>query len=206
MTTADAPVEALADGRHRRREANREAVVEALLAFYREGRLTPSTDEIAERAGISARSLFRYFDDADVMCRTAIARQQEHLGPLFDHGASPAQPLGERIERFVAGRVRLLAEMGEVGRLARARSIEQPLLAVEIHRIRAVLRQQVADLFRAELGERRPPDRAATLAALDVATSWEAYDLLRTDQELALAAAARATALAVRRLLEAGEA
>jgi AcrR family transcriptional regulator len=199
MTTADAPV----DGRHRRREANRDAVVEALLAFYREGRLTPSTDEIAERAGISARSLFRYFDDADAMARTAIARQQEHLGPLFDHGASPDQDLGERIDRFVAGRVRLLAEMGEVGRLARARSIEQPLLSVEITRIRAVLRQQVAVLFEAELQPRPAADRATTLAALDVATSWEAYDLLRRDQELPQATAARTMATAVARLLQA---
>jgi TetR/AcrR family transcriptional regulator of autoinduction and epiphytic fitness len=201
MTSADAP----ADGRHRRREANRDAVVEALLAFYREGRLMPSSDEIAERAGISARSLFRYFDDADAMARTAIARQQEHLAPLFDHGARPDQPLGERIDRFVAGRTRLLAEMGEVGRLARARSIEQPLLAVEISRIRALLRQQVADLFRAELERRPGADGTATLAALDVATSWEAYDLLRTDQELSMPAAVGAMSTAVRRLLEAGE-
>ncbi len=205
MTTADVPVEAAGDGRHRRREANREAVVEALLGLYREGRLTPSTDEIAERAGISARSLFRYFDDADVMCRTAIARQQQHLGPLFDHGASPEQPLGERVDRFVAGRVRLLAEMGEVGRLARARSIEQPLLAVELDRIRAVLRQQPVDLFAAELDERSRSDRAATVAALDVATSWEAYDLLRGDQRLSSVAATRTMALAVRRLLEVRE-
>lgn len=201
MTTASAP----ADGRHRRREANREAVVEALLAFYREGRLTPSTDEVAERAGISARSLFRYFDDVDAMTRTAIARQQEHLAPLFDHGARVDQPLSERVEAFVAGRHRLLAEMGEVGRLARARSIEQPLLAVEITRIRAVLRQQVAELFEAELRGRSRADRATTLAALDVAVSWEAHDLLSNDQELPPEAVARVMVSTVARLLQ-GEA
>lgn len=199
MTIADAPV----DGRHRRREANREAVVEALLAFYREGRLTPSTDEVADRAGISARSLFRYFDDVDAMTRTAIARQQEHLAPLFAHGATVDQPLAERIQAFVAGRLRLLAEMGEVGRLARARSIEQPLLAVEITRIRAELRQQVADLFEPELRNRGDADRAATVAALDVAVSWEAHDLLGNDQELPPAAVAKVMATAVTRLLQA---
>jgi TetR/AcrR family transcriptional regulator, regulator of autoinduction and epiphytic fitness len=199
MTTADVPV----DGRHRRREANRDAVVEALLAFYREGRLTPSTGEIAERAGISARSLFRYFDDSDAMTRTAIARQQEHLAPLYDHGADPQLPLPERIERFVAGRTRLLAEMGEVGRLARGRSIEQPLLAVEIRRIRSVLRQQVASLFDEELRACPSADRAATLSALDVAASWEVYDLLRNDQGLSAAAAARTMAISVARLLQA---
>lgn len=198
MTTAEAPV----DGRHRRREANREAVVEALLAFYREGRFAPSTDEVAERAGISARSLFRYFDDVDAMTRTAIARQQEHLAPLFDHGARADQPVHERIEAFVAGRLRLLAEMGEVGRLARARSIEQPLLAVEITRIRTELRQQVADLFEAELGCGDRTDRAITVAAIDVAVSWEAHDLLTNDQELPPAAVARVMATSAARLLQ----
>ena len=143
MSTADVA----ADGRHLRRQANRDAVVEALLDLYREGRLAPSTEEIAARAGISARSLFRYFDDADAMVRTAIARQQERLAPLYEHDASPEQPVGERIERFVVARAHLLAEMGDVGRLARARSIEQPLLAVELSRIRSVLRTQVAELF-----------------------------------------------------------
>ena len=45
------------DGRHLRRERNREAVVEALLEFYREGNLQPSATEVAERAGSSARSV-----------------------------------------------------------------------------------------------------------------------------------------------------
>lgn len=198
MPTVDTPL----DGRHRRREANREAVVEALLQLYREGRLVPSSEEIAERAGISARSLFRYFDDADAMVRTAIARQQQHLAPLFEHDATPAQPLAERIQRFVASRTRLLAEMGSVGRLARARSIAQPLLEVELERIRSALRAQLAELFAEELARREARDARVTLAALDVATSWEAYDLLRNDQGLSAAEAEGAIATAVRRMLQ----
>jgi AcrR family transcriptional regulator len=197
MTSVDTQL----DGRHRRREANREAVVEALLQLYREGRLVPSSEEIAERAGISARSLFRYFDDADAMVRTAIVRQQEHLAPLFEHDATPAQPLPERIQRFVASRTRLLTEMGNVGRLARARSVEQPLLVVELERIRSVLREQLAELFAEELARREARDARVTLAALDVATSWEAYDLLR-NQGLSADDAQDAIATAVRRMLQ----
>ena len=74
----------LTDGRNQRRDRNREAVVRALLELYREGNLGPSADEIAARAGISARSLFRYFDDVDTLVRAAIARQQQHLAPLYE--------------------------------------------------------------------------------------------------------------------------
>ncbi len=189
------------DGRHRRREVNIDAVVEALLGLYREGKLRPSTDEIAARAGISPRSLFRYFADSDTLVRTAIARQQAHLEPFYEHGADPGQALHERIERFVTGRSRLLEEMGNVGRVARARSIDQPLLAKELERIRAALRQQVAELFAPELQALSRRERALALAALDVATSWEAWDLLRRDQDLSRQASADAMAMTVEGIL-----
>ena len=44
------------DGRHLRRQRNRDAVVAALLELYGEGNLDPTTDEVAQRSGLSARS------------------------------------------------------------------------------------------------------------------------------------------------------
>lgn len=197
MTTTD---EAL-DGRRLRRDRNRDAVVEALLELYREGNLTPSTDEIAERAGISARSLFRYFDDVDALVRTAVARQQEHLAPLYALSAHPDQPFDERVERFVADRTRLLDAMGPVGQLARSIAPRQPHVAAELGRIRAVLRGQLVEVFGAELAHVRAIDHDALLAALDVACSWEARHLLRHDQRLGKAVAARVMAVSIHRLL-----
>lgn len=195
------PIDEAADGRRLRRDRNREAVVEALLELYREGNLTPSTDEIAERAGISARSLFRYFEDVDALVRTAVARQQEHLAPLFEVTARPDQPLGDRVDRFVADRMRLLDAMGPVGQLARSIAPRQPQVAAELGRIRAVLRGQVVEVFGPELRHVPADDHDAVLAALDVACSWEARHLLRQDQRLGKAAAARVMALSVHRLL-----
>jgi AcrR family transcriptional regulator len=200
------PANPSVDGRRLRRDRNRETVVEALLELYREGNLSPSTDDIAARAGISARSVFRYFDDTDALVRTAVARQQEHLAPLYELTASADQPRAERIERFCADRLRLLEAMGPVGQLARSVGVRQPVVAQELGRIRAVLRSQVADLFADALSEVDPGERASVLAALDVATSWEAHHLLRTDQRLSRPATQRAMATAVRRLLASGEA
>lgn len=197
MTTTDATL----DGRRLRRDRNREAVVQALLGLYREGNLTPSTDEIAERAGISARSLFRYFDDLDALVRTAVARQQEHLAPLFEVSARPTQPLGERVDRFVADRTRLLDAMGPVGQLARSIAPRQPQVAAELGRIRAVLRGQVVEVFGPELALVAADEHDEVLAALDVACSWEARHLLRQDQRLGKAAAARVMVLSIHRLL-----
>jgi AcrR family transcriptional regulator len=197
MTTTDDAV----DGRRLRRDRNREAVVQALLELYRAGNLTPSTDEIAQRAGISARSLFRYFEDVDTLVRTAVERQQEHLATFYEVSARPDQPLEERIERFVTDRARLLDAMGPVGQLARSIAPRQPRVAAELGRIRAVLRSQLVDVFGTELAEVPAGERDVVLASLDVACSWEARQLLRQDQRLGKAAAARATALAIHRLL-----
>jgi AcrR family transcriptional regulator len=197
MTATETPT----DGRRLRRDRNREAVVAALLELYREGDIAPSTEEIAARAGISARSLFRYFDDSDALVRTAIARQQEHLAPLYALEIDPTAARDDRIAGFVAGRVRLLEEMGSVGRVARNLAAKQPRLAEELGRIRAVLRGQVADLFAAELASRSDADAVATLAAIDVLTSWESYHLLREDQGLSAATAAAVITTGLHRLL-----
>lgn len=197
MSSTDART---ADGRNLRRDRNRQAVVAALLELYREGDLRPSSDAIAARAGISARSLFRYFDDIDALVMTAIEQQQAHLQPLYAVPVGPQDPLGPRVERFVEARVRLLEAMGPVGRVARSHAIDRPALDAELRRIRAVLRDQVAAVFAPELAE-RAGDGDATLAALDVALSWETYHLLRDDQRRNRPDATAVMVLAVRRLL-----
>lgn len=200
-----APAEGRSDGRHARRERNRDAVVTALMGLYREGVSAPSSEQIADRAGVSARSVFRYFDDGDDLAREAIARQQQHLAPLWDHAVDPALPLGERIVAFVAARVRLLDGMGEVGRVARIQAARQPLVHAELARVRRGLRARTAEVFAAELDPLAPAERTALLAAIDALTSWEAHDLMTTDQELAPAEVQASLALALRRLLAPGE-
>ncbi|HEY8057438.1 MAG TPA: hypothetical protein VID94_01740, partial [Acidimicrobiales bacterium] len=72
------------DGRRARREQNVDAVVDAMLDLLGEGRLTPGAAAVAERSGVSLRSVFRYFDDMDSLTERAIARQMERAAPLFD--------------------------------------------------------------------------------------------------------------------------
>ena len=201
MTTRQAAAVAPPDGRTLRRDRNRDAVVTALLGLYREGNLGASADEIAERAGISARSLFRYFDDTEALIRTAIARQQQHLAPLYALDVPAHEPLAERVDRFVAARVRLLEGMGEVGRVARAVAVRQPLVMAELARIRGVLRRQFAATFAAELDALPAGEGRSALAAADVVTSWESFDLMRNDQGLCRDDAAAAMASGLLRLL-----
>jgi AcrR family transcriptional regulator len=192
---------AVTDGRNLRRDRNRGAVVDALLALYREGVLAPGAEAIAARAGISVRSLYRYFDDVPALVRTAIAHQQQRLAPLYALDIPAGLPFDERAQLFVSARVRLLDAMGAVGRLARSVAANQPLVLGELTRIRRTLRDQLAETFAPELDRMSPSHRQAAMAAADVVCSWESYDLMCHDQGLAPAEAAEAIRAALLALL-----
>lgn len=171
------------DGRRARRDRNRLAVVDAMLTLYAEGNLDPSSDEIAERAGLSPRSLFRYFDDLDDLVRVAISRQHERVMPVAQLDVSTAAPTAERIQRLVAQRLRLFDAIASVGVVSRLRAPFQPLIADELAISRSLLRRQVELLFAPELAARRAAVVHA-VAAIDVLTSFESIQLLRDDQQL----------------------
>lgn len=187
------------DGRRLRREQNRQAVVEALIELYGEGRFDPSAAEIAERAGLSPRSLFRYFDDSDDLTRAAIEEHHRLARPLVGIDADPSDPLEHRIEALVAARLRLWTTVEPSARVVRMRAPERGLLARELRRNRRMFRDQVAELFAAELAE-----RPTALAAADVLCSFESVDLLLHDQRLSRRQAARTLTDALRALLSPG--
>lgn len=181
------------DGRRLRRDRNRMAVVDALLDLYGESNLRPSTAEIAGRAGLSHRSLFRYFDDFDDLCREAIWRAEQRARPLIPIGIDRAAPLTDRIDALVSQRLRLFGALGPVALVSRLNAPFAHVLAAELTKNRAFLRAQLADLFAPELhppAEASPPEDAdagsgaAVLAAADVLCSFESFHLLSRDQHL----------------------
>jgi len=170
------------DGRRHRRRRNRDTVVDALLDLYRDGNLRPSSCEIAERAGLSPRSLFRYFDDVDDLVRAAVSRQLERTKPLLPIDAPTGAPRRRRIDAVVAQRFRLFAEVAPVARVARLQAPFHPVLATELTRHRSYLRGQLRRTFENELSAMGRAQAAAALAMADVVCSFESYELLCEDQ------------------------
>jgi len=173
-----------ADGRHRRRGRNRDAVVDAMLSLFRDGMLQPSAAEIAARAGLSQRSLFRYFADLDALARLTISRQLQDLVALIPIDTTPDAPRSERVRALASQRVRLYGEAEPVARVSRLRAPFHQVVAEQLDRGRRFLRRQVEELFAAELGSAPHDVAARTIAAIDVMTSFESYQLFRHDQGL----------------------
>ena len=199
---ATRPVEPSADGRRLRRDRNRDAVVRALLSLYNDGNLNPSTEEIAARSGVSARSLFRYFDDVDDLCEAAIDQQQLDVLHLLPIDVSPDAPFATRVEALVRQRGELFETIESVGTVSRVRAPFQLMVADRLTKGRSFLRLQLATLFARELAAM--PDEVATmrLAAADVVASFESWRLLRDDQRFSRPKAAVAMAEAITALFQ----
>ncbi|CAN5535515.1 hypothetical protein BH10ACT2_BH10ACT2_14420 [soil metagenome] len=203
ITTTHVPVaaEPEADGRHARRDRNRLAVVDAMLALYAGGNLDPSSDQIAACAGLSPRSLFRYFDDIDDLVRVAVARHHDRVLPLAELDTATTAPLAERARRLVAQRLRLFDAIASVGTVSRLRAPFQPLIAAELATARGYWRDQLRRLFATELQAQPTATAAHLVAAIDVLTSFESVQLMRDDQKLSNSAIAATLVHAITALL-----
>ena len=58
------------DGRLLRSERSRHLIVEAMIELIDEGVLTPTAQQVAKRANVGIRSVFRHFDDMDSIFET----------------------------------------------------------------------------------------------------------------------------------------
>jgi AcrR family transcriptional regulator len=163
------------DGRTLRRTRNRTAVIVALLEIIREGNFHPGASEIADRAGVSHRSIFRYFDDLDDLVRTSIDHAFEEAGPRAQITQIGEGPLSTRIETFVDGRMALFALVDGTMQLARMRANSIPSIDEGIAEIAELFRTQIAEHFAPELDVFGSDDRPLMVDAILVSTSYDSY-------------------------------
>ena len=140
------------DGRTLRRTRNRTAVITALLDMIREGDLHPGAAEIAERAGVSHRSIFRYFDDLDDLVRTAIDQAFQDAEPLSRITDIGRGTLEDRVRVYVDERLALYDYVNGPMQVARMRASSIPSIDEEIAVVAEAFRAQIAEHFATELG------------------------------------------------------
>jgi AcrR family transcriptional regulator len=165
------------DGRTLRRSRNRDAVIDALLELVREGRLNPGAAQIAERAGVSHRSVFRYFDDLNDLVRTAIRQDFLAAEPLLEIPAIGGRTLEERAINFVKARVTLYDRVRWTVLLARMRSGSIPDLEEEQVTVAMFKRVQIAEQFADELDNLPQSASVSIVDACLVLTSFDSFDI-----------------------------
>ena len=171
-----------ADGRRLRAERNRDAVVQAVLSIIKEqgGGPLPGAGEVAARAAVSERTVFRHFADLDSLFLAAASQQRpvlvSYLAPVPD-----APELDKRIAAIVKLRSKLYEEIAPVRRVAVRLASIHPLMAETLSEAYRAARVQVGAVFAPEL-KRAGRAKPTVLDEIDLALSWPAWDTLRTRQ------------------------
>ena len=190
------------DGRTLRARRTRAGIVDACIALVEEGDLRPTAPRIAERAGVSVRSVFQHFDDLESLFAAVADRLVERVAVLLvpiDTGLT----LDERVDRVVRPRSQLLEAITPIRRAA---NVHGPFSAEITQRLRdgqVYLRNEVASVFGAELDALTPARADEVLDQLDVALSWAVWDGLRSNRGHTRASASRVLAQLVRAVLAA---
>ncbi len=184
------------DGRARRAERSREAIAAALYALVGEGNPAPTAQQVAERAAVGIRSVFRHFSDMEALYATLDARLLEEVAPLLRPIADDAGP-EERAAALVDEREAIFERIAPFKRACDRMRWRSPYLTGTHRKLVQTLRLRLL-CWLPELAD-APAD---LLEALDQATSFEAWDRLRTEQRLGRARARRAMGRSARALVD----
>lgn len=174
------------DGRVLRGARNHALIVQALYELVRDGTLSPTAEQVAQRASVGTRTVFRQFEDMETLYRSLGERVQAETLELVDR-TPPTGKLDDDLRAMVRRRATIfehLAPFRRAGRLVRHTS--------------AFLQEQeamLAQLLRAALltivGPHLAHGADDTIEALDLLLSFEAWERLRDQQKLGVRRAAQ---------------
>lgn len=182
---------ATSDGRQSRTLRSRLAICDACLDLVQEGVLQPSADQIAERAGVSRRSVFNHFADLAELYDAVAAAGMRRCAPLLEE-IPEEEPLGHRIERLVEVRSRFLEATAPFTRALTAQALVGPAPSQALRVSREALRLQHRDierLFRRDLAGLPAQVRGEALEALSAAAGPLQWEYLRRSRGNSMARA-----------------
>ena len=183
------------DGRAARGARSREAIIDALFELVGQGILRPTAQDVATRAGVGIRTVFRHFRDMDSLYVEIDARLRAEMRPKIE-SVHPTGNLEARIRGLVAHRSEMFELVAPYKRSTELLRWNSEFLT-GAHR-RGV-REQRADLLRWLPELESAPDELTQ--ATELVTSFESWDRLRCDQKLGAARARAAVERAALALL-----
>jgi AcrR family transcriptional regulator len=190
-----APVTASSDGRRRRGQDNRAKIVAAMLDIIHAGDLAPSAEQVAQRADVGLRTVFRHFQDMDSLFREMSV---VIMGELHAAAETPfrSEDWRERVVELVERRGWAFEKVGPFLRATSLLQRRSKYMDIDHARLVKALREI--------LEQQLPPAVAGDqlkLEALDLLLSFEAWSRLRREQGLSAQRAQDTLAAAVRRLI-----
>jgi AcrR family transcriptional regulator len=181
------------DGRRRRGEDNRARIVAAMLQIVQSGEIAPSAEQVAVRADVGLRTVFRHFNDMDSLYREMSEAIGAEVQAVADQPFKASDWRG-RVVELVGRRGAAFEKIGPFRKAADAFRHRSRFLGDDAHklskRLREILERVVGDTIDAH-----------TLEALDLLLSFEAWSRLREEQGLSVEQTQGVLEAAARRLI-----
>jgi len=170
------------DGRRKRGDESRRRIVDAMIAFVREGEMSPSAAQVADRAEVGLRTVFRHFRDMESLYAEMSRAIEGEIAGLISRPHADADE-ATRLAEIIARRAEVFERIFPFKHASAAHRHRSDFLARGHARMVANLREALErDLPRAC----SDPGR---LEALDLLLSFEAWARLRREQGLSREAA-----------------
>ena len=165
------------DGRRRRSQDSRQRIVAAMIELVGEGRITPSAEEVAARASVGLRTVFRHFNDMESLYAemTATLAEQYEMWLIPFESVDWQGQLREVVERRTATYERLLP----FKRAGDAHRHMSPAIQAEHVRVREIMRRRLRSFL-----PRAIADDMLRFETIDMLLSFEAWQRLRDEQAL----------------------
>jgi AcrR family transcriptional regulator len=186
----------IADGRRRRAENNRNRISQAFISLIAEGVVAPTAEDVANRAGVGLRSVFRHFTDMETLYRKMVAHSRQLASSLADSGPPDEDPQ-KMLDRIVDARAAVYEAIMPFQIAAQVRQHESAHLRLHQESFAELQRSALLESFPKELLRDK-----ALLEALNLALSFDTWMRLRREQRLNRAAARRVVLLTCSALLQ----
>ncbi len=175
---ANEPINTTTDGRKLRSEDSKRRIVSAMLELVREGRMAPTAEEVAKRAQVGLRTVFRRFKDMESLYAEMSVAINDKVESIIDSPAD-SQDWRENLTVMVDRRLRVYEVIMPYRVAAEALKFQSTVLLNRHMDIVRDERHRLLNILPAELLDDRP-----LIEGLEAALSFDMWNQLRNDQRL----------------------
>jgi AcrR family transcriptional regulator len=184
------------DGRKQRSERSRLAIVDAMLDIIMDGKMEPSAAEIAERAGVSARTVFRHFEEMDSLYSEMTERMEAQIMPIIQQPFT-GEGWRAQLDQLLERRAMIYEKIMPLKIAASIRRFSSDYLMLNYQRFLHLERTGLENVLP------EPVRKDATLlSAIEMCAGFQTWRRLRQDQKLSVKQSTNVVKLTVSKLLD----
>ena len=166
------------DGRRARSQASRSKIIQAMMDLIESGDMNPSTANVAKKAGVGLRSLFRHFEDKDAILREVDAILVKAYRPFIEAPYS-SDDWRERLIELIERRCEVSEAIAPYRISTTAARRRSQFLKENFQQLYDTEKARLNSILPSQLHTDKPLGRSIL-----VAMSFDTWRMLREDEHL----------------------